>query len=108
VSSSIRRLAAQLRWQVCAGAMMVCGGLLLAAGPLVWLLVSYGAWNLRPWAWWAGMVATGLTVVGVVVNIVNGVGIVQAVASAPLSIIIFVYLLLPDIRQAFGMGNAAA
>ncbi len=54
------------------------------------------------------MVATGLTVVGVVVNIVNGVGIVQAVASAPLSIIIFVYLLLPDIRQAFGMGNAAA
>ncbi len=90
------------------GLIVVCGGLLLAAGPLVWLLVSYGAWNLRPWAWWAGMVATGLTVVGVVVNIVNGVGIVQAVASAPLSIIIFVYLLLPDIRQAFGMGNAAA
>ena len=89
------------------GLIVVCGGLLLAAGPLVWLLVSYGAWNLRPWAWWAGMVATGLTVVGVVVNIINGVGILQAVASAPLSIVIFIYLLLPDIRRAFGMDSAA-
>ena len=89
------------------GLIVVCGGLLLAAGPLVWLLVSYGAWNLRPWAWWAGMVATGITVVSVVVNIINGVGIVQAVASAPLSIVIFIYLLLPDIRRAFGIGSAA-
>jgi uncharacterized membrane protein (DUF2068 family) len=88
------------------GLIVVCGGLLLAAGPLVWLLVSYGAWNVRPWAWWAGMVATGITVVGVVVNIINGVGILQAVASAPLSIVIFIYLLLPDIRRAFGIGSA--
>jgi uncharacterized membrane protein (DUF2068 family) len=88
------------------GLIVVCGGLLLAAGPLLWLIVSYGAWNLRPWAWWLGMIATGVTVVGVVVNIINGVGILQAVASAPLSIIIFIYLLLPDIRRAFGMGGA--
>jgi uncharacterized membrane protein (DUF2068 family) len=88
------------------GLIVVCGGLLLAAGPLLWLVVSYGAWNLRPWAWWAGMVATGITVVGVVVNIINGVGILQAMASAPLSIVIFIYLLLPDIRRAFGMGSA--
>lgn len=88
------------------GLIVVCGGLLLAAGPLVWLLVSYGAWNLRPWAWWAGMVATGITVIGVVVNIINGVGILQAVASAPLSIVIFIYLLLPDIRRVFGIGSA--
>lgn len=88
------------------GLIVVCGGLLLAAGPLVWLLVSYGAWNLRPWAWWAGMVATGITVVGVVVNIINGVGILQAMASAPLSIVIFIYLLLPDIRRVFGVGSA--
>jgi uncharacterized membrane protein (DUF2068 family) len=88
------------------GLIVVCGGLLLAAGPLVWLLVSYGAWNLRPWAWWAGMVATGITVIGVVVNIINGVGILQAVASAPLSIVIFIYLLLPDNRRVFGIGSA--
>ena len=90
------------------GLIVVCGGLLLAAGPLLWLIVSYGAWNLRPWAWWLGMIATGVTVVGVVVNIINGVGILQAVASAPLSIIIFIYLLLPDIRRAFGMGGAVS
>ncbi len=88
------------------GLVIVCGGLLLAAGPILWLIVAYGAWNLRPWAWWVGMVATGVTVVGVVINIINGVGILQAVASAPLSVIIFIYLLLPDIRRAFGIGNA--
>ena len=89
------------------GLIVVCGGLLLAAGPLVWLLVAYGAWNQRPWAWGAGMVATGITVIGVVVNIINGVGILQAVASAPLSIVIFIYLWLPDIRRVFGIGRAA-
>jgi hypothetical protein len=52
------------------------------------------------------MVATGITVVGVVVNIINGVGILQAVASTPLSIVIFIYLLLPDIRRVFGIGSA--
>lgn len=88
------------------GLIVVCGGLLLAAGPLAWLLVAYGAWNLRTWAWWAGMVATAITVVGVVINIINGVGILQAVASAPLSIIIFIYLLLPDTRRVFGIGSA--
>lgn len=86
------------------GLIVVCGGLLLAAGPLLWLIVAYGAWHLRPWAWWLGMVATGVTVVGVVINILNGVGIAQAIASAPLSIVIFIYLLLPDIRRAFGTG----
>jgi uncharacterized membrane protein (DUF2068 family) len=88
------------------GLIVVCGGLLLAAGPILWLIVALGAWNLRPWAWWAGIAATGITVVGVVVNIINGVGILQAAASAPLSIIIFIYLLLPDIRRAFRTGGA--
>jgi uncharacterized membrane protein (DUF2068 family) len=87
------------------GLIVVCGGLLLAAGPLLWLIVAYGAWNLRPWAWWLGMIATGVTVVGVVINILNGVGILQALASAPLSIVIFIYLLLPDTRRAFGVGS---
>lgn len=88
------------------GLIVVCGGLLLAAGPILWLIVAYGAWNLRPWAWWLGIIATGVTVIGVIVNIVNGVGIVQAIASAPLSIVIFIYLLLPDIRRVFSIGSA--
>ena len=88
------------------GLIAVCGGLLLAAGPILWMIVAFGAWNLRPWAWWLGIVATGITVIGVVVNIASGVGILQAMASAPLSIIIFIYLLLPDIRRAFNIGNA--
>ncbi len=88
------------------GLVAACGGLLLLVGPLLWFAVGFGAWNLQPWAWWLGMIATGLTVLGVIANILSGVGIFQAVASAPLSIIIFVYLLLPHIRQAFRIGSA--
>ena len=47
----------------------------------------------------------GVTIIAILAFI-NGVGILQAVASAPLSIVIFIYLLLPDIRRAFGMGSA--
>ncbi len=43
------------------GLIVVCGGLLLAAGPLVWLLVAYGAWNLKPWGWLLGVVTQGFS-----------------------------------------------
>lgn len=88
------------------GLVAVCGGLLLLVGPLLWFAVGFGAWNLRPWAWWLGLIATGITVLSVIANILSGVGIFQAVASAPLSIIIFFYLLLPNVRQAFRIGSA--
>lgn len=80
-------------------------GLLLAIGPVLEIIFAYGAWNLRSWAWLLGIIATGLTVAAVVISIIGsgGATLWTAVTSALLSIIIFVYLLLPGTRKAFNM-----
>ena len=74
-------------------------------GPFVSFLVAYGAINLRPWAWWLGLLGTGIQVIGVLINIINGIAISQAVWSAILPIIIFIYLLTPNVRYAFYIGE---
>jgi len=84
------------------GFILAC---VLAFGPVLQIAFAYGAWNLRPWAWWLGIVATGIAVAGVLVNIVGSGGAMAwtIVTNALLPIIIFVYLLIPNTRKAFNM-----
>jgi hypothetical protein len=92
------------------GVTQLLGGLtiglagVLAIGPILQIIFAYGAWNLRPWAWWLGIIATGISVVGVVVSVVGsgGATLWTAVTNALLPIVIFIYLLLPDVRKVFG------
>jgi len=85
------------------GILGIILGILLAFGPFLQVIFAYGAWNLRPWAWWLGILATGISVAGVIISIVGSGGstIWTAVTNALLPIIIFIYLLLPDTRKAF-------
>jgi uncharacterized membrane protein (DUF2068 family) len=87
------------------GAIGIVVSALLVVGPLLQIVFAYGAWNLRSWAWWLGIVATGISVLGVLIGIVGtgGAAIGTAVTNALLPIIIFVYLLVPDIRRAFSV-----
>lgn len=87
------------------GAIGIVVSALLLIGPILQLIFAYGAWNLLSWAWWLGIIATGISVVGVVIAILGsgGAAIYTAVTHALLPIIIFVYLLTPDVRKAFGM-----
>lgn len=87
------------------GILGIILGILLAFGPFLQVVFAYGAWNLRPWAWWLGILATGISVAGVIISIIGSGGstIWTAVTNALLPIIIFVYLLLPDTRKAFNM-----
>lgn len=85
------------------GILGILLGVLLAFGPFLQVVFAYGAWNLRSWAWWLGIIATGISVAGVVISIIGsgGATVWTAVTNALLPIIIFVYLLFPDVRQAF-------
>lgn len=83
------------------GVIGILGGLLLLLGPVLHLIVAYGALNLRKWAWWLGIIATGVDVVGAVLNLWNGAGILQAIVPVGFSLIVFVYLLMPGVREAF-------
>jgi len=85
-------------------AVLACfGGLLIITGPLLHLIFAYGAWNLRKWAWWLGIAATTLSILGVVISLVGSGGalIWAVITNALLPIVILAYLLMPKVRQAF-------
>jgi len=83
------------------GGAGLCIGAMLFLGPLLHFIVAYGAWYLYKWAWWLGVIATGVDLLGAVVNIWNGAGIAQAVLSVSFALIVFIYLLTPGVRKAF-------
>lgn len=86
------------------GTVGVIAGIFLIVGPLLQLIFAYGAFNLRSWAWYLGLIATGITVIGVVINLFDGASFWSAIWGSTLSIIIFIYLLTPNVRAAFSMG----
>jgi hypothetical protein len=83
------------------GGAGICIGGLLFLGPLMHFIVAVGAWYLKKWAWWTGIIATGIDVLGAALNIWNGAGVLQAVLSVGFSLIVFIYLLVPSVRKAF-------
>ena len=86
------------------GTVGVIAGIFLIVGPILQLAFSYGAFNLRSWAWYLGLISTGITVIGVIINLFNGASFWSAIWGSIWSIIIFIYLLRPNVRQAFGLG----
>ena len=87
------------------GTVGFIAGLFLVVGPVLELIFAYGAFGLRRWAWYLGLIASGITVIGVVINIFSGGSFWSAVLGSVLSIIIFIYLLTSNVRQAFGVSN---
>lgn len=87
------------------GAIGIVVSALLVVGPILQIIFAYGAWNLRSWAWWFGIVATGISVLGVIIGIIGsgGAAVPTIVTNALLPIIIFIYLLVPDVRRAFSL-----
>lgn len=86
---------------ISAGVVGFIIGAIMIIGPALHLIFAMGAWNLLNWAWWLGIIASGLSVLGVVLNVLNGAEILPAVIGSALSIVIFIYLLLPGTREAF-------
>ena len=70
-------------------------------GPVLHLIVAFGALNLRKWAWWLGIIATGVDVVVALLNLWNGMGFIQILCTTGFSIAVFIYLLTPGVRKAF-------
>lgn len=84
------------------GTIGVLAGIFLIIGPILQLVFSYGAFKLRSWAWYLGLIASGITVIGVVINLINGASLFSALWGSIIAIIVFIYLLMPGVRKAFG------
>jgi len=87
------------------GTVGVFAGIFLIVGPILQLIFAYGAFKLRPWAWYLGLISSGITVLGVIINLFDGASFWSAIGGSILPIIIFIYLLKADVRQAFGTGS---
>lgn len=85
------------------GTIGAVAGIFLIVGPALQLIFAYGALNLRSWAWYLGLISTGITVIGVVINLFNGASFWSAIWGSIVPVIIFIYLLTPNVRRAFGM-----
>jgi len=83
------------------GTVGVIAGIFLIVGPILQLIFASGAFKLRPWAWYLGLISTGITVLGVVINLFQGASFWSAIWGGLIPIIIFIYLLTPNVRQAF-------
>jgi len=86
----------------------VVASIFFIVGPILQLIFAYGAFGLRSWAWYLGLISTGITVLGVVVNLFQGASFWSAVWGGLIPIIIFFYLLSPNVRQAFGQAPQQA
>lgn len=81
-------------------------GLIIATfmmgGSIVQFIFAYGAFRLRSWAWWLGLIGTALPLVGALLSIFDdGASMVATLGAAVLPLGVFIYLLTPGARQAF-------
>ena len=79
-------------------------GWLLLVLALMYFVFAAGAWQIRSWAWWVGLLVSVLTIL-YLVNVLFRGGLV-AVVLFGLIIPVFIlwYQLSPTGRQAFGRG----
>jgi uncharacterized membrane protein (DUF2068 family) len=85
----------------------VVGVLLLLSGPAaitgaIELLFAYGAWTLKPWGWWLGIVGTSLALLQAVIAIIQGYSVALQIVDVAIALVILFYLSTPNVRRAFG------
>jgi uncharacterized membrane protein (DUF2068 family) len=76
------------------------GGLLVVLA-LLYLVFVVGAWRMRNWAWWVGLLASVLSILYIVRALLGGGSIVVALCVLIIPLIIIWYLLSPTGRQTF-------
>jgi hypothetical protein len=69
---------------------------------LMFFVFAAGAWLVRGWAWWIGLLASVLTILKLVSALLMGDWAVFLLFALIVPIIILWYLLSPMGRQAFG------
>lgn len=77
------------------------GGFLIFLS-LLYLLFAVGAWQIRAWAWWVGLLVSVLSMLTLVSLLLQREPVVLVLIWLIVPIIILWYLLTPEGRQAFG------
>ncbi len=84
-------------------------GLFKLIGPLFSLVLAYGAFRLRSWAWTLGIWSVTLSLLGGLGSyLFRGDGWWDLVKFTAIPVVILVYLWTPAVRQAFGKTSGLA
>ena len=77
-------------------------GGILAVLALMYLVFAVGAWRMRNWAWWVGLLASALSILYVVRVVLGGGSIIVGLFVLIIPLVLIWYLLSPTGRQIFG------
>jgi hypothetical protein len=80
-------------------------GGVLAVLALLYLLFLVGAWRMRNWAWWVGLLASALDILFILRAILHGESLIVGLFVLIVPFVIICYLLSPMGRQIFSAAN---
>jgi len=82
-----------------AGIGMIIAGIAVIFG-LIYLLLAWGLWTGKGWAWTVMMIFSILGLIGSIISLITLVGIVPLI----INILILYYLTRPHVKAFFGKG----
>jgi len=85
-----------------AGGFAVFWGLVTLVMGVFDLILAYGAWFLKPWAWILGIGVEALAILVAIVNLIGGRGFFGFLFSVAIAGVIIYYLYTPEVRRVFG------
>ena len=84
------------------GSISAMVGTFLLVGPVLQIIFAVGAFGLKRWAWYLGLIASVISVSGVILSLFEGATF-PVIINSLVSVIILIYLLTPKVREAFGI-----
>jgi uncharacterized membrane protein len=85
------------------GGLAALAGIIVLAYSVLSLVLAYGFWTLKPWAWPLGI---GVQVLGIIQAVLqfmnNSTNVVSLVISLSIAGVILWYLYQPHVKAAFG------
>ena len=84
------------------GGALALVGLALIFFAALDLILAWGIWTLRRWAWWLTMIAAILSIVGSLATLVGGN--LTSITSVVINGVVIILLLTANVRQTLGIG----
>jgi uncharacterized membrane protein len=87
------------------GGLVFVGGLIVLGYSALSLVLAYGFWNLKPWAWPLGIGVEVLGIIQAILQFMNDSrNVTSMVISIAIAAIVIWYLYQPHVKAAFGRG----
>ncbi len=85
------------------GGLAFVAGIIILAYSVLSLVLAYGFWTLKPWAWPLGIGVQALGVIQAVLQFMNNSSnVISLVISLAIAGVILWYLYQPHVKSAFG------